>query len=402
MLRNRNFVLLAAGQGISRVGDGVYAAALAWTAWRIGHDPRDVAIVTFAASAPFVAMIAGASYADRIDRRRLMIASDVARLALVLALALLVESGPLTIMTLALLAALLGIAGAPFAPARNALVPHVVPAAHLPRANALLQVSFRSAYFVGPLVLGPVVAATSIAGAFAVDALTFALSAGMLAAMRIPDGAPVAAIGLWRDLAEGAAELRRTPDVIVVLATFGIAILFTSGFLSVGVAVLVGSSLHGGSGSYGLLIGIAGIAEVAGALLLSVVGVRPRALTAVLAWTVLGVLRFPLGLVHSMTAAATMLAGTGAVSAVTDIHLIGLVQARIPSRHLAKALGTWEATILAASAVSAPIAGVVIARAGAATGFMLSGGALIGLGLGSALILLRLRVPAVRAHEVRP
>ena len=84
MLRNRDFLLLFAGQGISRLGDGLYTAAVAWLAWTYSHDPGAVAFVAVAANLPtFFATVIGASYADRYDRRRLMIATDLGRAAVV-------------------------------------------------------------------------------------------------------------------------------------------------------------------------------------------------------------------------------------------------------------------------------------------------------------------------------
>src|SRR5690348_7029356 len=125
--RNRNFVLLAVGQGVSRLGDGVYAAALVWTAWELTLTPGQVGLVALAAGLPtFVAGVIGSSYADRYDRRRLMIGSDLARALLLVPIPLLLRSGDLNAATLAVIAALVGIAGGPFAPARNALVPTVV------------------------------------------------------------------------------------------------------------------------------------------------------------------------------------------------------------------------------------------------------------------------------------
>jgi MFS family permease len=291
---------------------------------------------------------------------------------------------------LAALAALVGIAGAPFAPARNALVPRIVPPEELLRANSLLQVSFRATYFVGPLLLGPLVAASSLAGVFAVDAATFAVSAGTLAALRLgPAARPNDQLGLWSDLVAGWRVLRRAPDVLIVIGTFVLAVLFASGFLTVGVAALVGTSLHGDAGTYGLLLGIAGTFEVIGALLLLRVRLGNLARIAVLAWALLGLFRFPLGLAGSVHVAGALLAMTGIASALTDIPLISHVQARVPDRHLAKALGIWEAGITGAVAIAPPIAAFLIARVGLATGFALSGAALIALGLAAALLLAR-------------
>jgi hypothetical protein len=116
---------------------------------------------------------------------------------------------------------------------------------------------------------------------------------------------------------------------------------------------------------------------------------RNLARTALLAWVLLGAFRFPLGLATSTLLAASLLAVTGFTSALTDIPLIALVQQRIPDRHLAKALGLWEAGIAGAIAIAPVIATTIIDTVGVSTGFMLSGAALIVIGLVAALALNR-------------
>lgn len=385
-----NLTLLAIGQGLSRLGDGLYMAALVWTVWSVTQRAEAVALVTFAANLPaFAGTIIGASFADRYDRRRIMIGCDLVRAVLVLLVAALVQFNLAGIGSLAVVAALISLAGAPFAPARNALVPQVVDADKLLAANGLLQVSFRSAYFVGPLLFAPLLAGLGLGGVFLVDAATFLASIVSLAALRLhaaPQTAP-AATTVWRDLAAGWRVLRQKPDVQIVIATFILAILSASGFLTVGLPLLVETRLHLGAGAYGALLGMAGLAEVAGALLFTRWRLQQLALAAVLGWSLLGLFRLPLGQVDAYWQAAGLLLLTGMASAVTDIPLIALVQARIPNQHLAKVLGLWEAGIGGAVAVAPPVAAFLLTQFGVAGGFALSGGILLVLGVGAALLL---------------
>ncbi|MCQ9131202.1 MFS transporter [Streptomyces hilarionis] len=386
LLKDRNFLLLFVGQGISRFGDGMFTATTAWMAWSLTHDPAAVALVTVAAYAPaFAATFVAASYADRYDRRRLMILTDVLRAALVAVAVGLFAFGSVNLTVLVAATASLALVGAPFAPARNAIVPQIVPPALLQQANGLLQVAFRAAFFVGPLVLAPVLAVASLTAAVALNGLTFLLSAAAVAALRVR--APAhrdRPAGLRSDLAAGLRAVRSEPDVLLVIVTFVLALTLTSGFLTVGLVALVGQG-----GQYGLLLGIAGLAEVAGALLLSRVSIRRLALVAILAWALLGIFRLPLGLAASPVMAAALLALTGLASALTDIPLIALVQQRIPDGHLAKALGLWEAGIAGALAVSPFIAATTLSLVGVRAAFMLSGAALVTLALVACTILAR-------------
>src|SRR6516225_12021628 len=271
LLRNRNFALLFSGQGVSRLGDGLYVATVAWLAWSLTHSVGAVALVTIAANVPtFAGTLVGASFADRYDRRRLMIGTDLARGVLVGVAALLLALGVLHFALLVAVAAVLAAIGAPFTPARNALVASIAPADALVKANGLLQVSFRAAFFVGPLLLAPLLAVASLPVVLLLDALTFAVSAITIAAIDTPHTVPVREPhGLRGDLGAGWAVLRGEPDVLLVIVTFVLALVAASGFLSVGVVALVGQRLGGHAGEYGLLLGIAGVAEVFGALVIA-------------------------------------------------------------------------------------------------------------------------------------
>jgi len=407
LLRTRNFTLLFTGQGVSRLGDGLYVAVVSWLAWSLTHTVGAVAVVTIAANAPtFAVTLVGASFADRYDRRRLMIGTDLARGVLVGVAALLLALGLLHFAVLVAFAAVLAAIGAPFAPARDALVARIAPAGSLVTANGLLQVSFRSAFFVGPLLLAPLLAIASMPVVLTLDALTFAVSAVTLTAMHVPPASPARTRpGLRDDLGAGLAVLRRELDVLVVIATFVLALAAASGFLTVGLIALVGQKLGGHAGQYGLLLGIAGVAEVFGALVIARLHLRNLARIAVLAWVLLGAFRFPLGLATSSVLAVGLLAVTGFASALTDIPLIALVQQKIPDRHLAKALGLWEAGIAGAIAIAPVIATTIIDTFGVSTGFMLSGAALIVIGLVAALALNRTMgratVPSAAGGHVR-
>jgi MFS family permease len=352
-----------------------------------------VAIVTLASNLPvFVGSVIGASFADRYDRKRIMIGCDLLRALLVATLPLLYHLGWLNVTGLTVVAVLLGIAGTPFAPARNALVPEVVGASALLSANGLLQVSFRAAYFVGPLLLAPLIAFFSLPVVFLVDATTFVCSIVTLALMRIPAiTSPASRPGLWADLLAGWQALRLAPEVQVVITTFVLAILVASGFLTVGVVALVGTQLHESAGQYGFVIGIAGLAEVVGALIITRLPLRNLALSAVLSWAVLGVFRLPLGLVTTLPEAAALLGLTGMLSALTDIPLIALVQSQISHRHLAKVLGLWEAGIIGAMSVSPLLASFLLTHIGLQGGFALSGTTLMVLGGASALLVVSIQ-----------
>lgn len=387
-LWTRPFILLAAGQGVSRLGDGLFATALVWIALQ-SRGAAGVALVASSATAPLLAgSVIGASYADRHDRRRLMIGADLLRLLLLAGLAAALLRGPVPLWALAGFALAEGSASAIFTPARLALVPALVPAGQLLRANGILQACFMASFGIGPLLLGPLLAVTAMPGVVAVNAATFAVSAATLAAIRLASaGVPrQAEPGMRMDLAAGWRAVRAAPDVLLVLGTFVAALVAASGFLAVGLPAWVARA-HGGPGTLGLLQGAAGIAELAGALALARLRLRRLAMLAVGAWAVLGGFRLFLGGADRLSAGLPLMAGTGLASAATDIPLIALLQTAIPGRHLGKAMALWYTGIAAATTISPPLAALAIRAWGLTASFALSGLALIAL---SGLSLLRL------------
>lgn len=183
-LRHRSFRLLFIGQTISSLGDKIVPVAMAFAVLNLTHSPTDLGIVLAAQTVPLsVVVLLGGVWADRLDRRAVMLVSDVVRCAAHALVATLLLTGAATVLELAALQAVYGIATAFFGPAAVALVPETVPAEQTQEANALIGISQNFASVVGPAIAGVVVAVLSPGWGLAFDAVTFAGSAVCLRAM---------------------------------------------------------------------------------------------------------------------------------------------------------------------------------------------------------------------------
>ena len=158
-LRHRNFALLWLGQSVSMTGDGIFAVALAIVALDVDHSPAGLSYVLAARIIPTVAfLLLGGAVADRVSRRLLMLASDLARGIVVGAVTVLLALGHLTIAELVVMSLLFGVADAAFSPASTAIVPEIVPEGLLVNANALRSTSQTVAQsLLGPALGGLVV-----------------------------------------------------------------------------------------------------------------------------------------------------------------------------------------------------------------------------------------------------
>lgn len=164
---------------------------------------RWLAILVFA--------LIGGVWADRLSRRTVMMVADLFRAVVVAAIAVWPGGPPLALLAVAVFA--VGAAEAFFRPAQPALIPSMVPASRLPQANGLVSISYRSAAVVGPGLGGLlVVGLGSTEAAFALNAVTFAMSMLLLLGVHEPvrparDGE--LGSSFMRDVREGLAEVRR-------------------------------------------------------------------------------------------------------------------------------------------------------------------------------------------------
>jgi MFS family permease len=182
----RQFRLLFLGQALSVVGDRMTQVVLPFAVLSVGGSVTDVGLVAAAGFLPFIFLgLIGGVVADRFERRRILVASDVVRLATQATAGVLLLAGTAQVWQLAALAAVFGAADSFFSPAFTGLMPLTIAEPHhLQPANALRGMSFSTGSIVGPALGGALVALIGEGGALLVDAGTFAVSVACLLALR--------------------------------------------------------------------------------------------------------------------------------------------------------------------------------------------------------------------------
>jgi MFS family permease len=207
----------------------------------------------------FVGLLLG-PLLDRLERRSLMIAADVLRVGVFVALPFAPNAA--TVVGLALLA---GLATGFFRPAVYAGVPNLVPDEELPAANALLQGVENVSWAIGPLVGGVLTAAAGPSAAYGINAASFVVS--VLLVVRIPprllQSERALSRGHWRDLRDGFGAALRSPSMRAVLVAWGIASLAAGGG-AVAEPFLAKNTFSAGDFGYGLLYGAMGTGLVLG------------------------------------------------------------------------------------------------------------------------------------------
>jgi MFS family permease len=380
------FRRLLGGLAVSQLGDWLYNLALVTLVYSRTHSALWAGVTTAARVVPIVALgPLGGAIADRFDRRRLMIACDLIRLALMAVLAL-VALTRLPVVVFPLIAALATAAGAPFLACASAVTPRLVPDADLPGANAARSAVGAIGIIAGPALGGVLLLLGSPALAFVVNAATFGLSA--LAVLAIPAGPafavdPAAAerpSSLVRDVADGAAVLRAHPEALRLVG----ADVMCSLVYGMQTVLLLLAARHAGLGlhGYGYLFAGIGAGGLLGTALASRAARRPHS-RAVLpaALATVGLPMVLLAVIHWPVLAIAAAGVTGVGAILVEILTETSLQRSLPADVFGRAYGLALPASLAGIVLGSLIAPVLVATAGGPGAMVISGAAVLAYGL---------------------
>ena len=261
---SRPFRRLWFGTGISAIGSQITTVAIPIQVWEATHSTFVVGLLGVAALLPLltVSIVAGA-VADAVDRRRLLLISDVALAGVTVVLLLNALGDEHHVPLLFACEAAATAAYAFQRPARNALTPKLVPDDQLLAAIAVEDVIFNLSRVAGPALAGGLIATLGFAGAYAVDLATFAASLVAIWLLprlpRIEDAEPPS----LRSIVEGFRLVRREPALLGIFSVDTVAMLFG---MPSALFPAFAEELGGGPGATGLLYA----APSAGALIASV------------------------------------------------------------------------------------------------------------------------------------
>lgn len=244
--------------------------AQGWLIWRLTGSSWTLGLLGFFQMGPVLLFgLPSGIVADRFDRYRLVLVTQSLACIQAVVLALLTVGGVVRVWHLLALAAFLGLVNTFDMTARQAFLVRMVGPADLPNAIALNSVLFNGARIVGPAIAGWVVERYGEGACFAANAVSFLVVLGGLLLIRAERGAPDRSLtGAWSQLREGLVFAYRHPEIRGILeilagaACFGMAYLF---FLP----AVAGEVLGLGARGMGMLLTLAGIGAIGGALFMA-------------------------------------------------------------------------------------------------------------------------------------
>jgi MFS family permease len=387
VLRHGDFRFLWLAQSSSVIGDNIVLVALALFVVSRTGSATDLGLVLAAQAFPLVAfLLFGGVWADRLPRHRVMIATDLVRFTLHGLLAVLIFAGTVRIWEVVAIEILFGTAEAFFRPAANGLLPQTVPEEDIQQATAITTMSNNIAEFAGPALATVLVLSAGAGWAFALDAVTFLVSAACLTQVRPRQrGAQAAATdpsgergaSVWAEIREGSREVRAHAWVWATLASFCVA-LFCGLAPWYVLGPLVARQQYGHIGVFGFIEAALGFGTILGSLV--GIGWRPRypmrtAMLAVLLWPVAAIL-FAAGVTLFVLMPVAVVAGVG--FALFDVWWLTALAERIPPGKLSRvtsydwmvSLGLLPLGFVLAGPLASALGAVTVMLAGSALAFV--------------------------------
>ena len=269
---------LFTGQVISQMGDSIYMMALMWLVLKLTGSKTAMGTVAALSYLPVLLFgLFGGVAADLYDRRKLMMAADVLRALAVLIIPITMMQGTVNLWVIYGATFTLAMGSTFFNPARDAIVPELVPQSELVRANSLVQVSGYMAMLLGPAVAaGLLVAGLDLMHLFTIDSATFAASFVAILLIRYrPVQKKKASVGVaaahLREIAKYVMKEKHRRFLLILTAVNN---FFIMGPAVVGTPIFVKEILDQGVKEYAYIESALGLGMVLGAILINLVAKR--------------------------------------------------------------------------------------------------------------------------------
>jgi MFS family permease len=393
-MKHRNFQLFFSGQLISLIGTWMQTVAQSWLVYRITGSPLLLGAVGFCSQIPvFLASPLGGIVADRYNRHRVVIGTQVASMILAFILAGLTLAHLITIPEIFVLAALLGVVNAFDIPGRQSFLVEMVGREDLMNAIALNSSMFNGARIIGPAIAGILVAKIGEGWCFFANAVSYIAVIIGLQMMRVPPRPPRPAGSALAHMIEGFRFVRHTAPIRAILVLLGLVSLVAMPY-TVLMPIFADRILHGGARGLGILMGATGVGALLGALTLAArTGVYGLGRWVTFACAGFGVTLIAFSLSRNFWLSTALLVPVGFCMMLQMSSSNTLVQAMVPDHLRGRVMSVYSMMFMGMAPFGALLGGALSDRLGAP--LTVSLGAIACLG-GAAIF--GMRLPQIRGE----
>ena len=375
-MEHRNYRLYFIGQVVSLIGTWMQSVSLPWLVLLLGGSPLQLGIVLALQFAPATVLAPlGGVLADRIDKRKALIVTQIGAMIEAGILFALTLTGNITIPLIMALAVFRGLVSAVDMPVRQAFAAELVPPKDLINAIALNSASFNAARVVGPAVAGVTLALWGPAFNFGLNAVSFlAVLVGLW--MIVPSALhrvvrPAQFASVRSSLGEGMRYALRTPNVLWPLVLLGGMATFAMNFQTL-LPLYAKNTLGLEADGYGALFAAMGVGSLAGSLTLAFMGSRrPMLRLIVLGGGGFVVLEVLFGLIRSPLPAyaVILLIGFASMLMVNTINV--MIQNTVSNELRGRVMSLYVMVFAGSAPIGGFFAGGVAELWGAPAGFLL-------------------------------
>jgi MFS family permease len=391
-LQHRNFRIYWTGQIISLIGIWMQNVAQGWLVLRLTNSPFYLGLVSFMGSLPiFLFCLPGGVLADRFEKRKILLFTQICSLCLALLLAILTFLKTIEIWHIMVIATVFGIVNSFDIPSRQSFTFEMVGRDDLQNAIALNSVSFNAARVVGPAIAGILIAWIGEAGCFFLNALSFLAVIVSLIIIR-PEIKPAftGSSSLGKEMQEGLRYLQQNTLIMVVIAMIAISSLFGMSY-NVLMPVFARDVLKIGARGLGFLMAGSGCGALVGAFTVASQSRMKPGETFLYGSLSYSLFLIAFSFSHATWLSILLLVGVGWGMIAQNVTANTLVQTTVPNELRGRMMSMYSLVFMGLMPVGNLIAGAIAQRLGAP--FAVGLGGVIAL---SAALIVRWRFAEVR------
>lgn len=353
------------------------SVAVGWLVFDLTRSAFAVGLVTTLGTLPILLFtLYGGVVADRVDRRRFIIALQSVMALSAIVLAALTLTGHVSVQLVWMIAVIQGTVTAFEVPARQAFLMELVPQEEMIHAAALNSTVYNLSRVVGPSLAGIVLAATSPGVCFAINAASY--SGVLIGLLRIRYRAPVRKQAERPSVWTGVRFIRSRPVLRSLATAMVLVSLFALSFLAI-LPVIAREMLKVGAAGYGWLSSSVGLGAAAGAILLGGFGPRvPRSKVAAVGGMVLGSAVLLLATARSLMPAMVLMTIAGASMASVGISTATSLQLSAPPELRGRVMAVYSFMVLGLAPIGAFEAGWLAEHLGVPWAVALNGAVTLG------------------------
>ena len=374
-LKVRNFRIYWFGMLVYLIGTWIQQVAQSWMVFQLTNSAFLLGFVGFLSSIPVLifSLFAGV-LADRVEKRKILIATQIAFMSLAFLLAVLTQLKILTPLEIMVIASLNGLIMAFDAPSRQAMVVELVGKAHLPNAIALNSVAFNSSRIIGPALAGVLVAVIGMSGCFYLNGISFfaVIAALLLIRVNTSEKEHVHSSAL-KDLKEGLVFVKENKVILSLISMVGVVSLFGIAYIIL-MPVFANDILGVGVRGLATLMSASGLGALAGALILARLGdFKNKGIFLITSALVFSVSLILFGLSRSYLFSIIALVFVGATS-VTSVALVNtILQTNVPDKFRGRVMSVFMITFAGIMPFGNLLAGILAQSFGVSVAVLTGG-----------------------------